>query len=184
MKKTSRNIDLAQIQSTFKTQDLQSKKKEDVTVEDALAHELEKGTGNGNGADEFPDDDDDESYREEGAAGKDNVHMESVPVEHNWDDEENIKSITEGDLADCVQSSLDNDASLPIKRSGKATPGSVASYKSQKSKSVKSAADAKSANDDSADEMAEIAEALKSNNESSLGAASLLRRNEQELEQA
>lgn len=47
---------------------------------------------------------------------------------------------------------------------------------------MKSAADAKSANDDSADEMAEIAEALKSNNESSLGAASLLRRNEQELE--
>ena len=26
---------------------------------------------------------------------------------HNWDDEENIKSITEGDLGSCVQSSVD-----------------------------------------------------------------------------
>ena len=63
MQKTSRNIDLAQIQSTFKTQDLQSKKKEDVTVEDALAHELEKGNDDGED-DVFADEDDDESYKE------------------------------------------------------------------------------------------------------------------------
>ena len=76
MQKTSRNIDLAQIQSTFKTQDLQSKKKEDVTVEDALAHELEKGNGEGED-DVFPDEEDDESYREgeEGAEQNKNQEM-------------------------------------------------------------------------------------------------------------
>lgn len=45
---------------------------------------------------------------------------------HDWDDEENInvKSITEGDLADCVQSSDADAISQQISRSGKATPGS------------------------------------------------------------
>lgn len=55
--KTSKNFDLAQLQSTFKTQDLHSKKKTDVTVVDALAHELECGPANSDGVDEFPDDD-------------------------------------------------------------------------------------------------------------------------------
>lgn len=98
MQKTSKNIDIAQIQSTFKTQDLQSKKKEDVTVDDALAHELEKGTGNGEDND-FPEDDDDESYKGEEDG---NRNIEMVDDAANWDDEENIKSITEGDLEDCV----------------------------------------------------------------------------------
>ena len=44
-------------------------------------------------------------------------------VQHNWDDEENIKSITEGDVADCMQSSEDL---VSLKGSGKATPGSIA----------------------------------------------------------
>ena len=43
MQKQHKTVDLAQVTSTFKTQDLQSKKKKDVTVEDALAHEVEKG---------------------------------------------------------------------------------------------------------------------------------------------
>lgn len=46
-------------------------------------------------------------------------------IQHNWDDEENIKSIksiTEGDVADCMQSSEDL---VSLKGSGKATPGSV-----------------------------------------------------------
>lgn len=131
MKKTSKNIDIAHIQSTFKTQDLQSKKKEDVTVEDALAHDLEKGASQGEDAGLFPDDDDDdESYRADGAK----LEVEQA-VNHNWDDEENIKSITEGDLADCIQSSVDgvsHDGSSIIKGSGKATPGSLAG-KSQRS---------------------------------------------------
>ena len=41
-------------------------------VEDALAHELEKGTTNVDGVDVFPDDeDDDESYKEEAKERKD-----------------------------------------------------------------------------------------------------------------
>ena len=128
-----------------------------MTVEDALAHELERGPGTGNVADEFPDDDDDdESYKDE-AADKANG-AEIAPIEnHNWDDEENIKSITEGDLADCVQSSLDNDASLPLKPSGKASQASQASHK--RAKSIKSAdynrSDANAANESMDD--AEIA---------------------------
>jgi len=43
-----------------------------VVVEDALAHDLEKGTGNG---DEFPDDDDDESYKEEHDDANKNIEM-------------------------------------------------------------------------------------------------------------
>lgn len=132
MKKTSKNIDIAHIQSTFKTQDLQSKKKEDVVVEDALAHDLEKGASQGEDAGLFPDDDeDDESYR---AAKQEN--QEQAAVNHNWDDEENIKSITEGDLADCIQSSIDavshDGSSAMVKGSGKVTPSSLAG-KSQRS---------------------------------------------------
>jgi len=45
--------------------------------------------------------------------------------QHNWDDEENIKSITEGDLADCVGDSDDDEdgshAEL-MKGSGNASP--------------------------------------------------------------
>ena len=94
-----------------------------MVVEDALAHELEKGTTNVDGVDVFPDDDDDESYREEAkdAAGGANAQI----VQHDWDDEENIKSIksiTEGDVADCMQSSEDL---VSLKGSGKATPGSI-----------------------------------------------------------
>lgn len=42
-----------------------------MVVEDALAHELEKGTVNVDGVDVFPDDDDDESYREDAKGDKD-----------------------------------------------------------------------------------------------------------------
>ena len=88
-----------------------------------------------------------------------------------------MKSITEGDLADCVQSSLDAHSQQHPKASGKATPlGSAASRSGNQQRFQQ----AKSANDSM--EEAEIAEALKSN-ESSLGAASLLRRKEIELEQ-
>ena len=169
MQKTSKNIDIAQIQSTFKTQDLQSKKKEDVTVEDALAHDLEKGTGAGDA--EFPDDDDDESYRE----GDENNNAEMVDENQNvgnWDDEENIKSITEGDLGDCVQSSEDLVSNLAgsVKASGKATPVSVTA-KSNASQVAKSAAGNESMEED------QIAEALNvKSNESSMGVGDLLRR--------
>ena len=57
------------------------------------------------------------------------------------------------------------------------TPASIAAA----SRSNRSAADAKSANESMGEE--EIAEALQSNNESSLGAASLLRRKEIEMKQ-
>ena len=67
-------------------------------VEDALAHDLEKGTGNAEDAALFPDDDD-QSYKEGDDA---DGNAASADVNHNWDDEENIKSITEGDLDDCV----------------------------------------------------------------------------------
>ena len=122
MQKTSKNIDIAQIASTFKTQDLQSKKKEDVVVEDALAHDLEKG--------EHDDlnDDDDESYNPNGpdAFGGNTIALDDQKP-HNWDDEENIKSITEGDLADCVQSSADvASISGSVKVKTDAKDGSVA----------------------------------------------------------
>ena len=111
--KTSKNFDLAQLQSTFKTQDLHSKKKgqENVTVVDALAHELERGPADGDGVDDFPDDESDQQQDGVAAAGgatsqADAADQAHIP-QHNWDDEENVKSITEGDLADCVQSSLD-----------------------------------------------------------------------------
>ena len=69
--KTSKNFDLAQLQSTFKTQDLHSKKKgqENVTVVDALAHELERGPADGDGVDEFPDDESDQQQNGEAAGG-------------------------------------------------------------------------------------------------------------------
>ena len=92
-------------------------------VEDALAHDLERGNGNGEDAALFPDDED-ESYKfDEDANSNDD---EKAELNKNWDDEENIKSLTEGDLADCVQSSLDAMShEVSIKGSGKATPGSI-----------------------------------------------------------
>jgi len=168
--KSSKNFDLAQLQSTFKTQDLHSKKKEELTVVDALAHELEKGPADDNDVDVF--DDDEQFGKAAPADATSNGHEKSVDVvpQHNWDDEENIKSITEGDLADCVQSSVDV-ASLNLKSSGKATPpGKAPSHQS------------KHEGNESMEE-AEIAEALLSN-ESSLGAGSLLRRKEIELANA
>lgn len=55
----------------------------------------------------------------------------------NWDDEENIKSITEGDLDDCDQSSggeeieKEEKSKLGAAESGKATPGSVTAKSNQ-----------------------------------------------------
>ena len=97
----------------------------------------------------------------------------------NWDDEENIKSITAGDIANCVQSSEDmvSVSAGDLRDLGKVTPASIADA----SRSNRSAADAKSQLNESMGEE-EIAEALKSN-ESSLGAASLLRRKEIEMKQ-
>jgi len=94
-----------------------------VIVEDALAHDLERGNGNGEDAALFPDDED-ESYKlDDDAKSNDDNKAE---LNKNWDDEENIKSLTEGDLADCVQSSLDAMSNeVSIKASGKATPGSI-----------------------------------------------------------
>ena len=138
-----------------------------MTVEDALAHDIEKGTGNADDANNFPDDDD-ESFK------PGDEQMGDAEVNQNWDDEENIKSITEGDLAEMGQSSEDAVSAANHKQSGKATPASVASrsFASQK-------AAAKSANESMGE--AEIAEALKSN-ESSLDANSLLRRKEIEAD--
>ena len=140
-----------------------------MTVEDALAHDLEKGARD----DVFPDDDDDdESYKADEGEVVDNVIGNNDEKPHNWDDEENIKSITEGDLADCVQSSAD------------AASVSSPSIKQNKAASAKAAS---VAGDQSMDE-ADIAAALnnsvnKEDNDSSLGAGSLLRRKEAEEQQ-
>ena len=169
MQKTSKNIDIAHIQSTFKTQDL-SKKKQEVTVEDALAHDLEKGAAASDDADLFPEDNDDESFKADVLGEKNDEEV----ANHNWDDEENIKSVLEDDLEDCIQSSADA-VSHSGASAGKATPASVASRSepSSRQRAVKSANESM--------EEAEIVEALKSN-ESSLGAAELLQRKEVEAQ--
>ena len=102
MQKQHKAVDLEQVTSTFKTQDLQSKKKnKDEVVEDALANDIEKGAASQG------DDVDDEDYEPFDAAKTGTDQVQEVADVHNWDDEENIKSITEGDIADCVQSSED-----------------------------------------------------------------------------
>jgi len=79
-----------------------------VTVVDALAHELERGPAGAGGVDDFPDDESEQDPNAAADVKSQGDAPEAVVPLNNWDDEENVKSITEGDLEDCVQSELDS----------------------------------------------------------------------------